>query len=92
MKKRIANKIAKRIYLSFLTDFDCFFYYTWVDICGKHICRLRPHTAVYSRKQFEKALKVLKEQYPKYRLSLQGTPASGNPRYSRFRLCKRKSS
>ena len=92
MKKRIANKIAKRIYLSFLTDFDCFFYYTLVDICGKRISRFRPHTAVYSRNQFEKALKVLKEQYPKYRLSLQGTPASGNPRYSRFRLCKRKSS
>lgn len=86
MKKRIAKKIAKRIYLSFLTDFDCFFYYTLVDICGKHICRLRPHTAVYSRNQFEKALKVLKEQYPKCRLGRQGTSASGNPRNLRFRL------
>ena len=86
MKKRIAKKIAKRIYLSFFTDFDCFFYYTLVDICGIRICRLRPHTAVYSRNQFEKALKVLKEQYPKCRLSRKGTSASGNPRNLRFRL------
>lgn len=86
MKKRIANKIAKRIYLSFLTDFDCFFYYTLVDICGKRISRFRPHTAVYSRNQFEKALKVLKEQYPKCKLSRQGTSANGNPRNLRFRL------
>ena len=73
MKKRIANKIAKRIYLSFLTDFDCFFYYTLVDICGKHISRFRPHTAVYSRNQFEKALKVLKDIIEKiYNAGLDG--------------------
>lgn len=59
MKKRIAKKIYRRVSDLLWSSAACFLYYTTVDVFGKFYFKDRPNSAIYSRDQFARALKVL---------------------------------
>ena len=86
MRKRIAKKIYRKVYDLLWSSATCFLYYTTVDVFGKFFFKDRPYSAIYSREQFAKALKVLKKAYPKSKLKRQGTSAKGNPINIRIRI------
>ena len=86
MKKRIAKKIYRKVSDLLWSSAACFLYYMTVDVFGKFYFKYRPNSAIYSRDQFARALKVLRKAYPKSNLKRQGTSSKGNPRNLRVRL------